>query len=86
MITNKLSFRGCDLCGETQTLELLYKRRGYHIVRCKSCSLVYTNELPGLQELATLYSAQYYTAGSKYNGLGSASSQNAKEQFLRLKS
>ncbi len=85
MITNKLSFRGCDLCGETQTLELLYKRRGYHIVRCKSCSLVYTNELPGLQELATLYSAQYYTAGSKYNGLGSASSQNAQEQFLRLK-
>ena len=85
MITNRLSFRSCNLCGETQALKLLYERHGYHIVRCMSCSLVYTNELPDDQELVALYSAQYYTAGSKYNGLGSASAQNAQEHFIRLK-
>lgn len=60
------SLRPCQLCGERSALARLRRVRGYTIVRCRRCGLVYTNEIPSREQLHRIYSADFFDVGAKY--------------------
>lgn len=51
--------RPCDLCGETAA-ELLIVKKGYDVVRCLTCDLVYVGNPPPSSERANRYNAPSY--------------------------
>lgn len=61
-----IRFRPCNLCGEKVSIHPLYKRFGYQIVRCSTCSLVYLANIPPAHQLAGLYSKRFFQASSKF--------------------
>ena len=44
----------CDLCGQDDA-DLLVVKLGFHVVRCRNCSLVYVNPRPKLAALSAQY-------------------------------
>ena len=44
----------CDLCGHDDA-DLLVVKIGFHVVRCRNCSLVYVNPRPKLEALSAQY-------------------------------
>ena len=81
------SLRPCNVCGEHEMIRLLYHKRGYSIVQCKTCSLVYVNELPSRVELDTIYSADFFQVGTKFTRHSqSPNFLNAQERVKRLMS
>jgi SAM-dependent methyltransferase len=48
----------CNLCGRDDD-ECIVTQRGLHIVRCRTCGLVYVNPRPATEEFAALY-ADYH--------------------------
>ncbi len=53
----------CNLCGEDDA-ERLTAQRGFFIVRCRTCGLVYVNPRPASEDLVSLY-ADYHTRGGE---------------------
>ncbi len=49
----------CDLCGADLT-EKRYEKRGFSIVECKKCGMIYTNPRLTLQKIGELYDADYF--------------------------
>jgi SAM-dependent methyltransferase len=62
----------CHVCGgmEAVILPFRYAFRGRHLhgVRCLSCSLVYVEPQPSLDEIAALYDEEYFTECSETCG------------------
>ncbi len=80
-----MTFRPCHICGETDRLRRRFRRSGYTIVRCESCGLVYTNEIPSGDELAKIYDAGFFAVGRKFSdGAESVGVVNAKQRIGRL--
>ncbi len=84
MIQLNFSPRKCILCHEEKSIHPPFIKNGYRIVKCNTCSLIYTNELPQEPELAHIYSAEYYGGGSKYAGEHSASILNSSNNVKEL--
>lgn len=77
--------RPCNLCGQSDALQFLYVRRGYRIVRCRSCSLRYVDQVPSRSELDAIYSAEFFTVGGKFTAPTSGPQRvNAMERIKRL--
>ena len=58
----------CNLCGSEEHTPL-HVVKGYTIVRCSGCGLVFLNPRPVAAELATIYnSASYYEGTGDYQG------------------
>ena len=57
--TKELHTVACSLCGSEKHEHLLTKR-GFNVVRCKACGLVYVNPRPGQAELTATYRADSY--------------------------
>ena len=51
----------CALCGADKP-SLLSVRRGYPVVKCRRCGLVYLRERPAESALSRLYADEYYNA------------------------
>ena len=49
----------CSICGIDDS-ELLLVKNTYNVVRCRRCDLVYLNPQPAEDELAGIYSSEYY--------------------------
>ena len=49
----------CDLCGADDTT-LRYSKRGFSIVQCNKCGMVYTNPRLTGGKIAELYDADYF--------------------------
>jgi 2-polyprenyl-3-methyl-5-hydroxy-6-metoxy-1,4-benzoquinol methylase len=49
----------CDLCGADDT-SLRYTKRGFSIVQCNKCGMVYTNPRLTGEKIAKLYDADYF--------------------------
>jgi 2-polyprenyl-3-methyl-5-hydroxy-6-metoxy-1,4-benzoquinol methylase len=49
----------CDLCGANDA-ELRYTKRGFNIVECRKCGMVYTNPRLTGPKIAELYDADYF--------------------------
>ncbi len=59
----------CNLCGSEEHSPL-HVIKGYTIVRCNECRLVFINPRPVASELATIYDdGAYYGGGSDYDDL-----------------
>lgn len=80
-----MTFRACHVCGETERLRRRFRRSGYTIVRCGTCGLDYTNEIPSEGELARIYDAAFFAVGRKFadesDNVGVA---NAKQRIARI--
>ncbi len=53
----------CNLCQGDDTV-FLVEQRGFRIVRCRECGLVYVNPRPATEELASLYGAYHARDGA----------------------
>jgi 2-polyprenyl-3-methyl-5-hydroxy-6-metoxy-1,4-benzoquinol methylase len=49
----------CDLCGADNATER-YTKRGFSIVQCNNCGMVYTNPRLNLAKIGELYDANYF--------------------------
>ena len=49
----------CDLCGSSDSTKR-YEKRGFSIVECNACGMVYTNPRLKGQKIAELYDADYF--------------------------
>ena len=49
----------CDLCGADDTV-LRYTKRGFSIVQCNKCGMIYTNPRLTGEKIAQLYDADYF--------------------------
>lgn len=49
----------CDLCGADRPIKR-YEKRGFSIVECQECGMVYTNPRLKGQKIAELYDADYF--------------------------
>ena len=59
----------CNLCGSEEHSPL-HVIKGYTVVRCNECRLVFINPRPVASELATIYNeGDYYGGGSEYDEL-----------------
>lgn len=58
----------CNLCGSEEHSPL-HVIKGYTVVRCNACRLVFINPRPVASELATIYDDSYYDGGSEYDDL-----------------
>ncbi len=58
-----MEFIRCNLCGKDDG-EHLATQRGFRIVRCRRCGLVYVNPRPATEDLISLY-ADYHTRDGK---------------------
>ena len=63
----KADFKPCNLCGDKDVIEFLYRRRNYTICRCGNCGLVYVNDQPTRTELNEIYSAEFFRVGRKFS-------------------
>lgn len=80
-----MTFRPCHLCSETDRLRRRFRRSGYTIVRCESCGLIYTNEIPSAEELAKIYDAGFFAVGRKFaNEAKSVGMVNAKQRIASI--
>ncbi|MBN1433441.1 hypothetical protein JW921_01695, partial [Candidatus Fermentibacterales bacterium] len=52
----------CTLCGSS-TYRLLRRVRGYPVVRCSTCGLIYLRERPAEHALDRMYGSSYYDDG-----------------------
>ncbi len=59
-INETLEYVTCNLCGSDDT-ELLFVKRGFNIVQCKKCGLVYVNPRRTLQSLKNHYTEEFFT-------------------------
>jgi 2-polyprenyl-3-methyl-5-hydroxy-6-metoxy-1,4-benzoquinol methylase len=51
----------CDLCSTgSENFKLLFEKFDYHIVKCKNCGLLFTQEIPSKEELKNFYGKSYY--------------------------
>ena len=81
----KADFKPCNLCGDKNVIEFLYRRRKYAIVRCAICGLVYVNDQPTQTELNEIYSAEFFKVGTKFsNDVGGPSAVNARKRLNDL--
>lgn len=55
----RLRETSCNLC-HTGESEHLFSVRSFHVVRCPGCGLVYLNPMPDPEDIAGVYSAEYY--------------------------
>ncbi len=55
----------CILCGQTKEHERFYQK----LKRCNTCSLVSANDIPGKEELDTVYRKNYFFEGEYLNYL-----------------
>jgi SAM-dependent methyltransferase len=58
-----LSYVICNLCSRDDS-EFLAVQRGFRIVRCRRCGLVYVNPRPAAEALPAFYAA-YHSRGGK---------------------
>jgi SAM-dependent methyltransferase len=80
-----MSVRPCHVCGETARLVRRFRKGAYAIVRCRSCGLVYTNEIPSAGELDAIYGAAFFQVGRKFaGGPDGVGLVNAAERVRRL--
>lgn len=84
--SGRVVFRPCAVCGERGRLERAWRVGGYTIVRCGTCSLVYTNEVPSRRELDDIYASGFFDVGAKYAAAGPSSPGllNARDRVRRL--
>jgi 2-polyprenyl-3-methyl-5-hydroxy-6-metoxy-1,4-benzoquinol methylase len=54
-----LEFVACDYCGGSETTER-YEKRGFKIVQCNACGMVYTNPRLTGTKITELYDADYF--------------------------
>jgi SAM-dependent methyltransferase len=79
------NLRPCNLCGELKQIEVVFRRSGYSIVRCRSCGMVYTNRIPDADEMDRIYQDGYFGVDGKYAGEGVDSSRvNAEQRVAQL--
>jgi len=52
-------FVNCNLCGKNDT-ELLYVIKGFRIVKCKNCGLIYVNPRLTKKDLVKIYNEDYF--------------------------
>lgn len=77
--------RPCHVCGEAAKIHLAFHKGAYAIVRCESCGLVYTNEIPSPAELDAIYGEAFFRVGQKFAaGPGSVGLINAADRVSRL--
>jgi len=88
MTDKPLNLRQCLLCGEQKAIRFLYYKNSYSIVKCESCSLVYTNEIPSQSELNNIYSKEFFNVGSKFeersSSAGHINAAKRVQQLLKL--
>jgi SAM-dependent methyltransferase len=77
--------KACGLCGEAQDLETLYRKNGYPILRCRSCSLIYVDAALTEEDFERIYGVSFFKVGSKYaSEVRSPGAVNAAERVERL--
>jgi SAM-dependent methyltransferase len=80
-----MNLRPCHVCGETTRIEPRFRKRAWTIVRCETCGLVYTNEIPSPAELEAIYGAAFFTVGRKFDrGPDGVGLVNASARVNRL--
>ena len=57
-----MEYVNCNNCGQ-DTTNLLFTKRGFNIVRCSSCGLVYTNPRVPFQNTKDIYNQSYFKSG-----------------------
>jgi SAM-dependent methyltransferase len=65
----KLEYVPCALCDSDRT-EFLLEDRGYRLVKCRRCGLVYVNPRPIRQELQSLYGSSDETGNVLMDNVG----------------
>lgn len=82
---NTVSLRLCNFCGQETERQVLYVKKGYSILKCLRCSLVYVNEHPSRAELDTIYSEDFFNIGVKFSGDAvSTTLNNAQQRVTHL--
>jgi SAM-dependent methyltransferase len=51
--------RGCNLCGGS-AFAPLYEKRGFFVLRCQDCGLVFTHPIPDEESLRATYGREYF--------------------------
>lgn len=59
----------CPICEESNT-EKWQEKNGYQVVKCLSCSFIYTKNLPSDQFLRDYYSSEYQRSDGSFNPAG----------------
>ena len=59
----------CPICEERHT-ELWNEKNGYQVVKCLSCSFIYTKSLPSDQFLMDFYGSSYKQNDGSFNPRG----------------
>ena len=54
-----LEYVHCDFCGADDATKR-YEKRGFNMVQCNKCGLVYTNPRLKMEKIAALYDADYF--------------------------
>jgi len=62
----------CPLCGASfdRAVNLRWRKDGFDIVGCPSCTLVFRADLPTRDELGEIYASDYFKAGADGGGEG----------------
>jgi SAM-dependent methyltransferase len=63
-----MSIRACHVCGEASRLDRRFRKGAFTIVRCRTCGLVFTNEIPPPAELEAIYGPSFFEVGQKFTG------------------
>jgi len=69
MNNRNLEYVNCNLCGSDDA-KLLYVKRGFNVVQCRKCGLVYVNPRLKVEALKEIYTKEYYLRRGvpKYEG------------------
>ena len=64
--------KACPVCQSVRTY-YLFSTGGHRVVRCEDCGLVFLNPQPSDEELARIYSANYFLGSESETGRQTAS-------------
>ncbi len=79
--THQFKESACNLCKGT-SYRFKFRKNGYSLVQCQTCSLVYVINQPSLAELETLYSVGAgYHAGYSENKISDGDLKAAKDHY-----
>ena len=73
----------CNLCGADDS-ELLFIEKGWHIVKCRRCGLLYANPRPSSDELREFYREGYSRVGPNYLAKRESKLRRARRELRKI--